>query len=125
MSLASLTVNQVYSAIKRAGAKVVLTRTTPGAGFPDPVTNEIPSTTQTVSTYAIPDASSLQGLGFKFGQDLIQGGEIQLSIPAKGLTFEPEAGDKIEFRAKTYTVKGSKPTFYGDTPVKFDLLVRL
>ena len=126
MSIATTVLNQVYSAIKRAGAPVVITRTTPGAGFPNPVTGDLPvGTPVIVNTFAAPDASSLQSLGYKFGQDLVKGGEIQLSIPAKGMTFEPAAGDKITFRGSVYTIKDSKPTFYGATPVKFDLLVKM
>lgn len=114
--------DQVYNAIKRVGAPVVITRTV--FGTVDPVTGEAPSTVASVDTYGALDASSLKTLGFKYGDGLVQSGDLIAMLPAKGLSFEPSAGDTILLRGSLYTVKMNQPTYYGSTVVKHDCLVR-
>ena len=65
-----------------------------------------------------------RGLGFKFGHDLIQGGEIQATIPAKGLAITPAPGDKLTVGAVTYSVVDVRPIYVMDQVATYELLVR-
>jgi hypothetical protein len=124
MSLAAMVQTQVYNAIKRVGAPVTIARDVPGDGFPDPATGEAPAgQTLTSASFAVANASTIR-MGYKFGPDLVMSGDIELDVPAKGLTFEVGIGDQITFRNVPYTVKLSQPNFYGETPVLFALLVK-
>jgi hypothetical protein len=126
MSLDSLIVNQIansYKLLKAASATI--TRTTLGAI--DPSTGE-PSTTatQSYSTRCKLDATSLKTLGFRFGDGLVQGGDIQISIPAKGVSFAPRAGDTATTKSVVYVVIDVRPSYApGGAETEYNCLVRL
>ncbi len=104
-------------------ATATLTRTTPGAY--DPVSGtDSGGTTVTSTALAVLDSSSLQTLGYVFGDGLVQTGDIQATLPAKGLTFDPAPGDVFTAASMTFRVIGTKPTYAGSVPVMWNLLVR-
>jgi hypothetical protein len=123
MSTASLVLNQTYAALRKYGAKAILSRVET-SGEPDPVTGDALATETTCQTFAVLDGSSQKGLGFKFGESLVQGGDMQVTIPAKGMSFEPKASDTFTVLSKVHKVVDVRPTYVGDVPVKFDLLIR-
>jgi len=119
-------VASAYATLARNGlaASGTLTRTTPGAY--DPATGSSTSgTTATASCLVTLDGSSLVSLGFKFGEGLVQAGDLLASVPARGLTFQPGPGDKLTIGATQYTVVQSKPTYAGHLPALWEMLVRL
>ncbi len=122
-ALESLVLNQAYAVMKRYGAKAMLTRTTLGAYDPESGTTGT-GTTQSSGTFAILDATSLQALGFKFGNGLVRTGDLMATIPAKGLAFEPLALDGLTLPMGVFTVVDVRPTYAGATPVTYALLVR-
>lgn len=119
------TVGSTFAKLSTKGlaAPAVLTRTTHGAhnsatGAP------AAGTTTNCACLAVLDSSSLKTLGFVFDSNLVQGGDIQALIPAKGLTFDPLPGDTLTIGAVVYIVVDVKPTYAGSVPVMFGLLVR-
>lgn len=122
MSLATLAQNQAAMAINRYGAIATLAQVTPGTY--DPSTGTTPDSTVTTPTRAILDASSLAGLGAKFGADLVRSGDLKATIPAKGLTSDPKGGDQLTVRGSTLAVVAVRPLFVGASPVTYELLVR-
>lgn len=122
MSLATLAQNQAAMAIRRYGATATLTQITQGAF--DPATGTSGSTTVSTATKAILDASSLQGLGYTFGQDQVIDGDLKATIPAKGLDVAPKPGDGLTIGATTYTIKAVRPLYVGASAVTYELLVR-
>jgi len=103
-------------------APAVLSRITPGAYDPATGTNAA-GTTQTCPCLAVLDASQ-KGLGYVFGDGLVQSGDLSALIPAKGLTFDPAPGDSLAVAGSAFSVIGVVPTFSGATPVLFKMLVR-
>jgi hypothetical protein len=124
MSLDALLLNQTAMAYRQAGAASgTLTKTT--RGLEDPATGQATTTTQTASVLCMKDATSMRGLGFKYGEDLVKGGDIDISVPAKGLSFAPEPGCLLTTGGDTFRVISVRPTFGpGNTPVLYGLLVR-
>lgn len=118
MSLASMVQKQAQAALGRYGAPATLTHATPGAF--DPATGTVTSTTTTASVRALLDASSLQGLGFKFGQDLVQGGDMKATVAG----VIPEPGDTLAMAMGTFTVIAVRPSYVGDQAVMCECLVR-
>lgn len=118
MSEATDIAASVLEALQEVGTQVVLTHITPGAG-PDATSD----TTTTVSTYGAPDASSLVGLGYRFGADLVKTGDMKLTVPG-GLAFTPAQGDTAAFLSSTWNVISVQPTYYAGEIVSNDLLVR-
>jgi hypothetical protein len=106
---------------KGLAASCVLSRAYVGAYDPATGTNAVGAAT-TCAVPAVFDASG--GLGYVFGADLVQAGDIKASIPAKGLTLAPAPGDSLIALGSTFAVVGVKPTFAGAVPVSYDLLVR-
>ena len=103
-------------------AAATLTRTVPGAYNPTTGGNGAATVTN-ASVKATLDASGTKKLGFKFGEGLVQAGDIMATIPAKGLPFTPQPGDKFTL-GSAYTVAAVQPTWVGAVPVLYDLLVR-
>ncbi len=115
----------LYAALARKGlaATATLTRTTSGAYDPESGTS-LPGTVAACDTLATLDSSSIQALGFKFGNGLVRTGDLMATIPAKGLAFEPLALDGLTLPMGVFTVVDVRPTYAGATPVTYALLVR-
>ena len=120
MSLAGTVKNAAERAIKTYGAVGTLTRTVDG-NF-DPENGMLAQTTTTAAVRALLDASSPQGLGFKFGAELVQGGDLKATLATKGVT--PEVGDRLTLVSGSYAVIAVRPSYVGATPVMFECLVR-
>lgn len=106
------------SLIKEYGTPATLSHTTPGAY--DPATGGVPSTVTTTSCNAVLDAASLKTLGFKFGEALIQGGDIQASVSGA----LPVPGDTLTVPAGIFTVIDVRPVYSGSVVVMSECLVR-
>ena len=125
MSYDALIVEQVYNAYELLGcATATLSRTV--LGPVDPGTGEPTSeTTQTCPTRFKFGSTSIKGLGYKFGEGLIKGGELEIIIPAMNLAFAPEAGDRITAKGVLYSVVKVAPSFApGGAEVEFSMLVK-
>jgi len=118
MSLATLAIAQAKAAMQRYGCAVALSHVSVGTG-PDS-TGDV---TTAANTWGLLDASSLQGLGFKFGSDLVQAGDCKLTIPG-GLAFAPAPGDTLTAAGKSWTVISVRPLYVGSAPATYELLVR-
>lgn len=118
MSEATELAADVLEGLREVGTAVTLTHITPGTG-PDATGD----TTTTASTYGYPDASSLVGLGYKFGADLVRTGDMKLTIPG-ALAFEPAQGDTAAFLGSTWNVIAGQPVYLAGEIVSTDLLVR-
>ena len=117
------TVSGVFARLGGLAASATITRTVAGAY--DPVTGG-PTTgsTTAINTKAVLDASSTKALGSRYGEGLVQTGDLEAMIPAAGLTFDPAAGDSLTVGGVAYVVIGARPTYEGSTPVLWQLLVR-
>lgn len=105
-------------------ATVTITRTTKGTDY-DPATGSSPESKATQTIKAKFD-SAWRTLGYKFGPDLVKTGDIAVTVPALGLTFDPSQGDKLTSGPNTYTVVDVRPSFApGGLPTEFTMLVRL
>jgi len=115
-------VAQSYRLLKAASA--VLSRNVLGAI--DPATGKsVSSSTLTCSTLCKLDSTSIKTLGYKFGDGLVQGGDIMASIPSKGLTFSPQPGDFLTVLNWPYVVIETRPEFApGGSVCEWNLLVR-
>lgn len=123
MSLLLNTVSGVFAKLGGIAASATITRTVAGAY--DPVTGgPTPGSSTTLSTKAVLDSTSLRTLGFRYGEGLVQTGDMEAMIPAAGLTFDPAAGDSLTVGGVAYVVIAARPTYEGSTPVLWQLLVR-
>ncbi|BDU76299.1 hypothetical protein [Mesoterricola sediminis] len=126
MNLDPLLVSQVHKAYVLTGApKGAITRKVkgeidPGQGEPVSVT------TLTAAPLYREDSTSLKTLGSKFGEDLVLGGDVQISIPAYKLAFRPEAGDRFSYAdGASRAIVDVRPSYApGGTPTEYSLLVR-
>ena len=119
MSLASTVTKSAARAVKAYGAKGTLTHVTPG-GY-DPTTGTTTGAVTTVTPCsAVLDSTSLKTLGYKFGDGLVQAGDV-LALVAGIL---PVAGDILAVATGSFVVISSRPTFLGDAVVVTDCLVR-
>ena len=117
------TVSGVFAKLGGLAASATITRTVAGAY--DPVTGgPTPGSTTTISTKAVLDGSGTKALGFRYGEGLVQTGDIEAMIPAAGLSFAPAAGDSLTVGGVAYVVIAARPTYEGSTPVLWQLLVR-
>lgn len=116
MSLGTLALNQVTGSLKRYGCRVVVTHISKCSG-PDGSSD----TTQTVITSGAMDASSASGLGYKFGQGLVQGGDHKLTLPGN---VAVSTGDTLQALGSIWKVISIQPVYVGDVQVSQDLLVR-
>lgn len=122
MTLASTVQSSAYRAVKTYGAKGTLTQITNGVY--NPATGTTSPVTVIANVSALMDATSLKTLGFKFGDGLIQSGDIQATIAAKGLPFVPGLGNVLAVPQGTFTVRDSRPEWIGADAVIYNLLVR-
>lgn len=116
-------VGGAFSDLGDLAAAGTLTRKTPGTY--DPATGTSSVTTTTSACKAVLDATSIRSLGFKFGEGLVQAGDLMATIPSKGLAFNPAAGDTLTLTVGTFTLVSVSPTYAGSVPVMFACLVRV
>jgi hypothetical protein len=117
------TVSGVFAKLGGLAATATITRTVAGAY--DPVTGgPTPGSTTAISTKAVLDGSGTKTLGSRYGEGLVQTGDLEAMIPAAGLTFDPAAGDSLTVGGVAYVVIDARPTYEGATPVLWQLLVR-
>ena len=116
-------VGDVYAGLGELAAPAVLSHTTRGVHNSATGTPGV-NTITTCNTLAVLDATSMRGLGFKYGEGLVQGGDIDALVPGKGLTFTPQPGDLITVAGTQYTIVTVRPTYAGAVAVTHSLLVR-
>ena len=117
------TVSGVFAKLGGLAASATITRTVAGAY--DPVTGgPTPGSTTTINTKAVLDGSGTKALGFRYGEGLVQTGDLEAMIPAAGLSFAPAAGDSLTVGVVAFTVIAARPTYEGSMPVLWQLLVR-
>lgn len=118
------TVGTTFDKLKTKGlaAPAVLTRTTHGA-HNSATGTPAAGTTTNCNCLAVRSADA-KGLGFLFGESLVQGGDEKALVPAKGLTFDPLPGDTLTMGGVPWVVIASQATYAGAVPVMFSLLVR-
>jgi hypothetical protein len=125
MSFDALIVDQVANAYVILGAgSAVLAHVEPGTYDPGSGTST-GSVTSTCTTQVKLDGTSLKTLGFKFGDGLVQGGDIDGSIPGKGLTFAPLPGDTLTANGFPYVIVSVRPSYTpGGSAAEYSLLLR-
>jgi hypothetical protein len=112
------------SLITEYGTPAVLTQVTPGAYDPATGTTAAGTTTNT-NVSAVLDATSLKTLGYKFGEGLVQGGDIEATIPGKSINGHPPLPqDTLTFNGWPWVIVGVRPTYSGGVAVSYQLLVR-
>ena len=116
-------VGDAFAGLGELAATATITRVTPGAYVPATGLNAT-GTTTTCNCVAVLDSTSLKGLGFKFGEGLVQSGDIEALVPAKGLSFDPLPGDIITAAGIQFTVVSVRPAYAGSVAVMFACLVR-
>lgn len=122
MTLATTLQATAVRALKAYGALGTLTRVTEGTFDPSTGTSSA-GTTLTAQVPAMLDASSFRTLGFKFGEALVQGGDLMATV-AGGLTFEPAPGDTLTVPQGVFSVVATRPAYLGADAVTWELLVR-
>ena len=103
-------VGGVFAGLGDLAAPATLTRTVPGAYDPVTGTNGA-STVTNCSVKAVLDGASQKSLGSKFGEGLVQGGDLQ-------------ADDVLTVNGWGYAVIAVRPTFAGSVAVLLSILVR-
>ena len=108
--------------IKKFGREVTLARVT---STNDPVTGVVTVTdTQTTlaTVVSLPaSGNTVQAFDNKFKELLKQGKIRFFYAAAKGLAFEPDAGDYFEFDGKVWELAGSTPLNPAGLPVLYTL----
>lgn len=96
------------------------------AGAYNPATGQQSGRTPTVTPIVVAlSATSMKTLGFKYGQQgLIQVGDIEAFLPAKGITIEVMPGDVVSAGGTNYRIVLVRPEFTGATPVFYSCVVR-
>lgn len=118
MSLAATVEKAAVRALRSYGAPATLSRATQGDY--DPATGASGWVTVSTPCRALLDASSLQGLGFRFGVDLVRAGDLKATLA--GAT--PQQGDRLILPMGTFSIVAVRPTFVGAAAVLHECLVR-
>jgi hypothetical protein len=79
-------------------------------------------TSHAVNGYLGPQ--SARYLGDKYGTNLIQGGELEVSLDAAGLGITPAPGDLLALEGVDRRVIVARPNYSGELVYQWDLLVR-
>ena len=122
MSLATVVQGSATRALNLYGQAATLNRSVPGVF--DPVTG---TTTATVSTYpvkALIDSASLRTLGYKFGDGLVQSGDVLATFSAKGIPFDPMPGDTLTVGSIVFALVITRPVYVGSSAVIHECVVR-
>lgn len=118
MSLAGTVAGAAKRALGTYGAPGTLSHAEDGAY--NPTTGATTTTTTTVSVRALLDGSSTTALGFKFGPDLVQAGDLKATIA----NAVPYVGDRLSLAAGIFTVVAVRPSYVVGTAVMWECLVR-
>lgn len=118
MSLARTVQKAAGRALKTYSAPGTLTHATPGSY--DTNTGGVTNTTTTTSVRALLDASSLVGLGAKFGADLVRTGDMLATVAG----VAPVEGDTLTLAMGTFKVIQVRPVYVQATQVMAECLVR-
>jgi len=105
------------------GAPATLSQITPGTYDPNTGTSGAGTTVNTTCS-AVLDASSMTGLGYQFGPDLVQEGSQKALLAGKGLAVMPEPGDILTLAGVPWVIDAVRPTYSGAVAVLYELLVR-
>lgn len=117
MSLAATLQKTAQKALKSYGAKGTLTHTTPGAY--DPATGTTSNVQAVTPCSALLDASSLKTLGFKFGDGLVQAGDIMATVSG----VVPVPGDVLAVAIGSFSVKDVRPQYLNADVVMCQCLI--
>jgi|TARA_R110000796_G_scaffold17656_2_gene54201 hypothetical protein len=102
---------KALSAIGKAGGDAVISR--PFGGTLDPVTDvstgDVIVSTTTKAVRLPASGGKIQAFDAKFKEDLKKGLITFFYIAAGGMTFSPEAGDKMTFGGKNWVLAGATP----------------
>lgn len=113
--------NTASRLLAKFGKAMTLTR---AAGTYDLATGTTtPGTPQTASVNGYPDAT-YRKLGQTYGAELVQAGDLDVMVAAKGLAFTPAPGDQLSWGSEVYKVQQVKPTYSGEQVALYNLLVR-
>ena len=118
MSLAATLQKTAQKALKSYGAKGTLTHTTPGAY--DPATGTTSNVQTVTPCSALLDSSSLKTLGFKFGDGMVQAGDIMATVSG----VVPVPGDVLAVAIGQFNVIDVRPQYVGSDVVMAQCLVR-
>lgn len=107
--MTSSTAKRIRKTLEKKGAPVVFEKK--GEPVLDPTTR-----IQTVPTYKYPahvivDSTSLVSLGEIFGPDLVQSGDLNMSMHNL-YSFEPQQGDVVILDGERYNVITRRPIYY-------------
>lgn len=118
MSLASTVQVSALRALRTYGAAGTLTHVTPGVF--DPATGTVASTTTVTAVRALLDQTSLKTLGFRFGEGMVQAGDMQATVAG----VVPLPGDVLTLALGVFVVIDVRSDFVGDQAVMSSCLVR-
>jgi len=120
-ALDSTALNTASRLMAKFGKAMTLTRR---PGTYDPTTGMVSDTApQVVTLNGLPD-STYRKLGQTYGSELIQSGDLDVLVAAKGLTLTPAPGDELSWGPEIYKVQLVKPTYSGEQVATYNLLVR-
>lgn len=122
MSLATTISGAAARVLKSYGAAATLTHKTTGTH--NVSTGLSTPTTATATVRVMLDASSTQGLGFTFGENLVQAGDLKATFSSKGLSIVPAPGDTLALASGTFVIVAVRPAYVQDDPVLYECLVR-
>ncbi len=117
-------VSTLFGGLGELAAAGTLTQVSPGSY--NPGVGTISGRTPTVTPIQVVlDSTSIKTLGYKYGeQGLIQVGDIEAHIPAKGIPSQVMPGDVVGVGDTNYRVVLVRPSFAGATPVLYSCVVR-
>lgn len=118
MSLASIVKSAASRVVKTYGDAGTLTHVV--VGVYDPATGTVGNVPTATACRAVRDASSLQGLGFTFGQGIVQTGDMKVILSG----VDPAQGDTLTLSDGDWTVIAVRPSYVGADAVAYECLVR-
>lgn len=121
-ALDALARSAAASAIGQYGKAVVFRSVSQGAY--DPATGLATQSTVDTSCRGVMDGTSKVKLGFRFGSDLIQEGDLGITIAAASIPSTPKPDDLVTIDGWDYVVVANQPTWSGDLIALHQLLVR-
>lgn len=110
------------NAIGQYGKSVVYRAMTQGAY--NTATGTAPQSSVDTPCRGVVDTQSLRTLGFKFGEGMVQNGDVLVLVAAAALPSTPAPGDRVTIDSFDWTVVANRPTWSGDQIALHELLVR-
>jgi hypothetical protein len=123
MSFDSNMVAVALKLINKRGQTVTYSRITQGAY--DTSTGMASTTTTALTFKALVSDFSRASDGLAFLSGLVLEGDKKVTIPAASLPFAPLPTDRVAIDGLTYSVQSIKQVSAGESPVLYDLRVRL